>query len=905
MVHGRDAEREALRSLVEGARRGAGGSLLVLGTSGSGKSTMLLDAERLAGGFTVLRVRGVAAERELPYSGLHALLRPLCRPAREALGAVPVWAAPPGLALHAAVLDLLTAGDRPVLVCVDDAHLLDAASREALCFAARRAAGERLAVLFGGDPRDLPALEGVPALALGPLDPRSAGALLDEAAPAPPGPDLRAALLAFAQGNPLALTELAAALTAEQLAGTAPPPDSLPRHGRLWSAHAARLAGLPSLTRWLLLLIAADPALDPATLVRAAGPYGLLDALEPAEDAGIVRLGAQGFGFPEPGMRSVIYRGASVSRRRRAHRALAAALSGDADRLRRAWHRAVALDGPPDRLADELAAAALAARSPGDGVDPVEALERAAELATAPAAQARHLIAAARRAVSAGRAAHAQALLGRAHARNPPLDVLGRAELLRGGLELYGGATAAARDELLAAASHLLAADRAQGLCALVKAAEACYRAGDGRGFAAIADRVAAARAPEDGPVVHLLADYLGGVAATLAGRHREADDLLRRVVERARLVRGPAILVRAVIAGLLLGEDRRAAALATRAIAEARAEGALSLIPWALETLNHAEVWAGRYAAIARNALEGLRLAEQAGQPNAVAEHLAWLALTDAVQGDEAACRTRATSALALAEAHGLGLAGAIGTWALAHLDLAAGRPADALRRLILRTRHDHLTVRVMATPLLVEAAARTGRPEPAHGLLGALDRWSASTGSPDRLALAVRCRALLAPPDAADGLYREALDLHERGSCAFEAARTRLLYGRALRRNRRPGAAREQLSAALETFAGLEARLWAEQARAELRAAGARVNGGQPGEGETAARQPGNGIQSTGRLTAQQLRIARMVAEGATNREIAAALHLSPRTVEHHLRNVFVTLGIRSRVELARLLP
>lgn len=163
-------------------------------------------------------------------------------------------------------------------------------------------------------------------------------------------------------------------------------------------------------------------------------------------------------------------------------------------------------------------------------------------------------------------------------------------------------------------------------------------------------------------------------------------------------------------------------------------------------------------------------------------------------------------------------------------------------------------------------------------------------STRSPDRLALAARCHALLAAPGEAEERFRDALDLHQRGLCEFETARTQLLFGSALRRNRRPGAAREHLHGALETFERSGARLWIEQARAELRGAG------------EAIRSPGP--RTAEKLTAQQLQIARIVADGATNREVAAQLYLSPRTVEHHLRNIFTKLDIRSRVELVRLL-
>lgn len=307
-----------------------------------------------------------------------------------------------------------------------------------------------------------------------------------------------------------------------------------------------------------------------------------------------------------------------------------------------------------------------------------------------------------------------------------------------------------------------------------------------------------------------------------------------------------------------------------------------------------HAEIWMGRYASITASAVEGLRLAQERGRPNSAGQHLGWLALTAAVEGDEETCAIRAASAIELAGAHGVCVAGALGNWALAHLDLAAGRHADAAKRLRATARaggtSGHLVIRVMSTPLFVEAIARTGDRERAREALRVLDRWVGSTRSPDRRALATRCHALLAAPGDAEEHFRAALDLHHQGFSEFETARTQLLFGSALRRNRRPGAAREHLHSALETFERFGARLWAEQARTELRGAGEAVRSHRP--------------RATEKLTAQQYQIARIVADGATNREVAARLFLSPRTVEHHLRNIFAKLDIRSRVELVRLM-
>jgi DNA-binding NarL/FixJ family response regulator len=192
-----------------------------------------------------------------------------------------------------------------------------------------------------------------------------------------------------------------------------------------------------------------------------------------------------------------------------------------------------------------------------------------------------------------------------------------------------------------------------------------------------------------------------------------------------------------------------------------------------------------------------------------------------------------------------------------------------------------------VPAIPTLIEAAVRSGDTAPTHQVLAAYDLWAASTANPTWLALSARCHGLLAASDdEADAHFRSALRLHLAGDSAFPGARTELLYGEELRRRRRPAAAREHLRSALATFEQYDAGPWVRHAAAELRAAGDHVE------------PAGSGAA----LTAQQARIARLVAGGATNREIAAALFVSPRTVDHHLRNIFVRLGVRSRTELAR---
>ncbi|MET8154740.1 AAA family ATPase [Sphaerisporangium sp. NPDC005289] len=844
-----------------------------------------------------------------------------------------------------AVLEWLAslAARGPVLVCVDDLHHLDAASHDLLLFAARRLAAEPVAFLFTADrpPGHGAALDDeVPVRVLGPLDPAAARQMLDDLAPAGLGEDLRASLERLAHGVPLALAELTGSLTPGRLAGTHAPPVSVPPGGRLWRAHTRRLAALPEATRALLLLVAADPDLDIPTLVRAAAPrhgdaapseagerYGgvppdagrghgggvspghVLDLLEPAEVAGVLTAEGDRYAFAEPVMGPVVYAAASPAARRAAHRLLAGVLHHDHQRLRRAWHRAAALDGSVDELAAELAEAAQAAGPHAGHPEPYLALERAAELTERGEVKAARLAAAAHHASISGHPQRARALLARLSPLTVPAEMRGQAELLRGNLELLGGETGSAHDRFLAAAGWLLDRDRSLGVRALVRAAEAGYFAGDHQRFLAIARRAAVLRRPDERPATRLMFEFLEGMAATLRGRHAEAAEPLRRVLLLAPHVHSTAMLVWAGSAGLLLGDDANALALATRAVESARGRGGASALPQLLSAVINAELWLGRYGSVTRHAIEGLRLAQETGQHNTAGQHLAWLALAAAVQGDKETCRTRAAAALEVADAHGLGVAAALGNWALAHLDLSRGRAADAAGRLRAELRNGHVVVRVMATPTFIEAAARTGERQDAMAALDVLDRWAGSTRNPDRLALAARCHALLAEPGASEELFRHALDLHHRGSCEFETARTELLFGGALRRDRRPGAAREHLHSALDAFERFGARLWAAQARAELRAAGQAVPPPSTPASRPFSHLPEGERQADrqaqiARLTAQQEQIARMVAEGATNREVAARLVISPRTVDHHLRNIFAQLGIRSRVDLARLL-
>ncbi|MGC4807589.1 LuxR C-terminal-related transcriptional regulator [Micromonospora sp. DT233] len=945
MLRGRADECQAIRLLLDGAP-GGGGALLLQGEPGSGRSALLDYAHRHARGFTVLAGAGVAEEAALPHAGLQRLLDPvlddagaLPDPQRRVLRQALAGAGCPAdrrLALAMAVLGLLTAAarERPLLCTMDDVDRTDGPTADVLAFVARRVRRLPLVVLLTGGTGSAP--DAIPTRRLRALDERDSAAVLIDRLPTPPSDPVVTALGALAGGNPQALVDLAGALSPAQCRGEEPLPDGLPVDGALGRGYRARLDRLPARTRRLLLLAALDDELDPATLLRAARAAGtVIEALAPAELAGVVRVEPHGVTFPHPVARAVVEAAAPLAARHAAHLLLAGLLDGPGQRLRRALHLAAAAEGPDPALAAELA---QAARDGGHPAIRSVALHRAAELSADPALAAARTVAAARYAWAAGQPQRARLLLRRlptdptapadqavaadqtvaADRAEPttsaeptapttsaeptvpavPLEpsVTGRAELLRGELELRCGRPPVALTTLLAVADAVADVEPTLALGALVRAGEAVCFAGDQYRYAEVARRARALRRAGQGPEAELLATHVAGVAATLRGAHDRAGPALRRVVVLADQLTGqartPAVLTCAAVAGLLVAVDATAHRLADEAAELARARGELAALPRALELRADAEYWLGRHETAAQTCREGLRLARLTGQATWAGVHLGMLAVLAAIRADRDAS-LRLIRQIGEAPAPKSRPA-ALARWALAVLDLVDGRPDDAADRLAGLARpgtgRGQVIVQVMATPYLVEAAVHPAHRPAALAALAVFDQWADGTASPSRRALSARCHALLAPRGsaAAEEAFRTALRLHPAGG--FERARTGLLFGRELRRSRRPRDAREHLHAARETFTVLGASAWAEQAAAELRAAGEAV-----GEPE---------LPAAAVLTGQQLRIAQLVAEGATNREIAGRMFLSTRTVDHHLRNIFHRLGIRSRTQLARAL-
>ena len=708
--------------------------------------------------------------------------------------------------------------------------------------------------------------------------------------------EVSAELAGVAAGHPQALIDLAASLTEEQRRGVDPPPVTLPPGSELGRTFRAYAAGLPAGTRRLLTLAAADPDLDGAELLAAAARLGLTAAaLEPVEVTGLVTVTGPLVVFTPPVLRAVAYHDAPLGQRLAAHAALAEVLAARGPGLRALLHRAAATVGPDAGLARDLAGAAAG----GSHLLAATALEQAARLADDPAFAAAALVDAAHHCRLAGRDNRARRLLRRLPAPGTAA-VAARAACLSRAIWLGEHPGPVERADVLAAARDLVPHDVAGALDALLLVGEACHLAGEHDRYREVARTALALRRGTEEPLLDLAFSQVAGQVALLDGDFATGFPELRRVLDRARVVDDPAALIRAATAGLLVGDGHHATALAARAAARARERGDTALLPAALEAGAFAGLATGDYDAATALALDGAGRARAAGQ--AGRSHLAVLAVLAALVGDRETALLRVRQARPPASGEGPGQVRALCEWALALLDLVAGRPVPVLGRLLALTGgpagHGNVVVRVAATPHLLEAAAGTGHPSAVEDVRAEFSRWALATGRPAWLALRERCAALAADDEAAaDDHFQAALHRHRAGDGDFARAHTQLLYGRRLRRRRRPGEAREHLRDAAETFRLLSADPWAAQAEAELRAAGDRCGPAHPGD--VTAHQAHRGD-----LTAHQERIARLVAEGATNREVAQQLLLSTRTIEHHLRAIFARLGVRSRTELARML-
>lgn len=902
-LYGRTAETEAIAELLARARSGASGWLVLRGDPGIGKTALLDHAAATAGELRVLRGAGVESEAELPFAGLQLLLRP-------ALGCLPALAARQRSALEAAlrlgdevggdamlvglaVLSLLTeyAADTGLLCLIDDAHWLDRASLDAVLFAARRLYAEGVVILMAArdDAGFVPAAD-LPQRRLAGLAPEAAAALLDRRGlPAAARPRL----LAEAQGNPLALLELAAAATDERFGEPGPGGPALSE--RLQLAFHGRISRMPRSTQDILLIVAAEESGELSAVLRAAASCGAgIDDLAPAENAGLLVRGesAETIVFRHPLIRAAVYQRAPLGARMAAHRALAAALDDPADADRRAWHAAAATAGPDAEVAAALADTAARALARRGHRAAALAYERAARLTADPELRAQRETSAAQSALDAGELARAAELARRAARRaDPGVDLRARLAHIEGLAEFWQGRYPEADRLLRAGAAAVAEPDPALAATMLIQAVHTGWYLGEQDVARTLAQLTAVPLPDADPlrPVVDFMVRALGPTGAA------QPAALTETLAECAR--RGPIPeQVQLMLCGVATagGQDGAAHHLATTLARDYRSAGAAGRLPTVLFFIAETEIFTGRLRDARTTASEALRLARDLGQRQWVSQLSSVLAHTYALDGDEQQCRAYAEAGSADGTPDAVAAGVPWAQWSLGLLELGAGRAEAALARFEWLTREPvrHHLCALRSIPDLVEAAVRVGAGDWASLPAERLATWADSVRQPWAQALVLRCRALLAADETAEDHFRRALDLHDRETRPVEYARTAQLYGEWLRRARRKSEARARLSEALETFERIGLRPWADRARTELTATGA-----SPSEPNDPLKPKG---RSASGLTPQELQIARLAAQGLSNRDIAAQLFLSHRTVGYHLYKAYPKLGIASRGEL-----
>lgn len=863
------------------------------GAPGIGKTALLDAARSMAEGFRCLSCHGAEAESALAHAGLLELLTPIRHlidevPERQAaaLGAALGWVsggqAADRFLVGAATLSLLAAAATydPVLVLVDDLHWLDRESAEAIAFAARRLSGDAVGFVMNGREGELATAltQGFAALRVGGLTDVETAELLPEEISAA----VAARLHAITGGNPLALLEVAGTLSAEERAGAAPLPDPLSVGDLLHTVYDRALTKLPDQVRAAVLLL----ALDPAGAVLA----DVHDALDEAVALEVLTVERSGPRFRHPLLRSAVLRLAGPSELRAAHQRLAAQFpAGSPAHVR---HLAAAAGAVDDDLAAALARVASDDRSRSGYAAASVELERSAVLTSDPQVAAARLSQAAQDAFMAGDLARTRSLVDRVLGSLATEETRGRAVFTLGMLEQYAGSVTRASDLLARACTVLRGSELIE---ALNERSLVAFRLSDVAVVAECATRIEA-EADTGDPAQLLRAHFTIGLSRFLAADYEAAGTFLGPLTDLAlsdELREDPRALLLMALASALTGTVGVALRRGASRVDDVRRRGAIGVLVELLTLTAAARGMVGDHPRAFAEAGEAVELAECLGYvaDAAVAvEHLAWQSAARGFHDDARLALTRASDLLDRAETAS---AAAHHALTAAFCALCRDDHEEVVRLLETRLEVDG-GLGAMGEPLgvappLIEAYVALGRTQDAIDLAARLAEVTPVSSPPGMVALLRRSQGLTAPdPDVSQVFFTGALELLADHPDPYECARTRLLHGSRLRRDGRRVAAREQLGAALKAFDAMELTLWVEVAAAELRATGANPRSRSAGTEEG--------------LTSQETRVALLVAEGRSNKEVAAALFLSPKTIERHLGSVFRKKGFRSRAELAR---
>ncbi|HEV3228638.1 MAG TPA: LuxR C-terminal-related transcriptional regulator, partial [Solirubrobacteraceae bacterium] len=773
----------------------------------------------------------------------------------------------------------------------DDEQWLDRASAQVLGFVARRVGAESVGLVFGAR---VPSAElaGLPELVVEGLREDDARALLRSVVAGPLDARVFDAIVVETGGNPLALLELPRGLSAADLAGGFGLPGAVALPGGVEESFRRRADALPADTRRLLQLAAADPLGDPVLLWRAAARLGIgASAWGPAEGEGLVKFGMR-VRFRHPLVRSAAYWSASAEERREVHAALAEATDSEVDPDRRAWHRAHAAAGPDEEVAVELEHGAGRAQARGGLAAGAAFLQYAALLTPDPAQRAGRALAAAQAKIQAGAFDETGELLAMADA-GPLTEVEhARVDLTRTQLALATRPIGEAAAGFLEAAKRLEPVDaalaRATHLTAMALTFLADRSAPSGGDVVAVARAARAFPSPRPAGVADLLLDglavafdqgYAAGVPILCKALTADTENMPReQELHWVSL---------ALPASFHVWDDDRWMVLTDRYLQLSRELGAMNRLPTALNCRAQWLVFAGELAAAASLVDEAQVVTEAMWSRTAPYGAITLAAL----RGDKVEASALVSSTLRDAMERGEGLAGSAAEWAMAVLNNGLGRHQDALAAAGRASENPHgMGYSNWALAELIEAAVRTGLRDAATGAHGRLAEMAAASDTDWALGLEARSRALLSDGQQAETLYRESMARLSQTHVRTEFARSQLLYGEWLRRERRRGEAREQLRSAHAMLEAMGMVAFAERAVRELRATG-----------ETAARRS---VETTTDLTAQEAHVAKLARDGLSNPEIGARLFISARTVQYHLSKVFTKLDITSRGQLDRVL-
>jgi DNA-binding CsgD family transcriptional regulator len=904
MLVGRTKEIGALEDVLTAVRDGLSGVLVLRGEVGIGKTALLDWAAGTAGDMRLARVAAVESEMDLGFAGLHQLLAPLLdgldrlpAPQRAALQSafgLTAGPSPDRFLVGLATLTLLTeaAASRPVLCVVDNAQWLDQASAEVLGFVARRLLADRVGMLIAvqGSEERAVVFHGLPELMVGGLPERAARELLAMVACGPVDPRVSERIVAETAGNPLGLVEFGAELTAAECSCAVPLAGPLRFGGRLEELYLSRVRALPADARTLLLILAADQLGDAARVWQAAGRLGVgPEAMElPAVERLVTSTASPQFRHTL--MRSIVYYGAPPAARWRVHEALAAITDPVRDPDRRAWHLAQAASGPDEEVAWELERSADRARGRYGWGMSADFLERSAGLTTDCGRKARRLVMAAEARLMTGETSAARALLDCAAPDLQDPVVRARARRLEGEILFAAGESVAATSVLLEAARMVTPYDARLARDTLLESFAAQLSNWQAAGGAQVvrAIRSAPGIAEAHATTADLLLD---GFAAVAERRFGAAARLLRQAVGAVtggQPVPGdaPQRFLAIRLAATELHDDSAWRELAGQWVARARDQGALAATVIGLGFQASSRLAEGRFAAAEAAITEARTLAEAIGNRAYVAglaevevEVLAW-------RGDQAGTRLLASQLLRVKADQSRERGRRRVHKAVAALELGLGNYQEALRHALTAAADQPVLSYPSGPDVLIEAAIRCGDRAAATAALDAVAPWWQACGTPWSLGLLARGQALLADDERAEDGYRLSIEHLRQCQVTPQLARSHLLYGEWLRRRRRRRGAREQLRAACELFGTLGMDTFAQRAQAELRAVG-----------EHAA-VPRIGTPDP--LTPQEAQIARLVASGATNQQIAAQLFISASTVDYHLRKVFRKLGVTRRAQL-----